>query len=422
MAFLVITTAEAQVFSLKEAWQYALEHNPSMTSVSYDATIAEKNLDLATSSYYPQIQLITDYRKIDSDRAGFYQGMMPENKSSLTAKITQDIFNLETNTQIEKAKISQTLAKLHKDSTQMDLAFAIGTVVVDIAYNQIALNIYQEKEKRISGYLKTTNDKYIVGTIDLSDVYRWESELAKIHSMLQEIKNTIFNYNSLLKKHLGIPQFETIDIIFKQEDIEAFANIYDDISVINPKVETLKENIKSYSVEVENIDRSYYIPKITLYGDREETLHKDGKGDILPSSQNNNNYTFGIEMTLPLYEGGARKAKKEALQVKKLQTQSDVQSLENELLKEQENAKESIKNYQKSFELEKNASEKANKYLYTKHQQYKEGSLEITSLLDAEEYASLSALSAEQKRYLVMKYKLTLSYALSKLQKPFNNF
>ena len=177
----------------------------------------------------------------------------------------------------------------------------------------------------------------------MSDVYRWESELAKIHSMLHEIKNTIFNYNSLLKKHLGIPQFETIDIIFKQEDIEAFANIYDDISVINPKVETLKENIKSYSVEVENIDRSYYIPKITLYGDREETLHKDGKGDILPSSQNNNNYTFGIEMTLPLYEGGARKAKKEALQVKKLQTQSDVQSLENELLKEQENAKESIK-------------------------------------------------------------------------------
>lgn len=418
---LLITSVQAQELSLKQAWEYALKHNPTMASVGYDEAIAAKNLDIAKAAYRPQVHLNMDYRKIDGDRAGFYQGMMPEKKGSFNAKINQKLFSLDTNTQIEKAKISQTLANLHLDSTRMDLAYAIGTSAVDIAYAQVALGIYKERAKRISAYLNMANDKYKAGTIDLGDVYRWESELSKIKSTIQEANNTIVTNKSMLKNYLGMSQSEVIDISLTQGDIEAFANINKDDVIANPKIEMLKENIKSDGIEANNIERSFYVPEFSLYGSTEEMLYKGGDGSQLPSSQNWNTYTVGVEVNFPLYEGGAKQAKKEALRVKQLQTQSDIQSFEDELSKEQESAISSINAYQESFKLDTVSADKAMKYLLTKHQQYQEGATDITPLLDAEEYATLAELKVEQTKYLIMRYKLMFAYALNKLQNPFGS-
>lgn len=421
MALMVLLSigAQSKELTLHQVWEYALNYNPKIKSVSYDKDIALSNLENAKSAYRPYILLNMDYHKIDGDRAAFYQGMNPELKGTIGAKITQKLFSLDASTNIAKAQISQTMAKLHKDSAQMELAYTVGTTIINYAFSQVALTIYNEKAKRIKDYLKIAKDRYHAGTIDIGDVYRWESELSKIESTILEAKNGISTSKNLLKNYMGMPQSETIEIIFLESDLEAFANINDCGAFKNPNIELLHENIKSDNIEAKNIKRSYYTPNLSLYGDTQQMIYNEGKGSQLPPSQNQNNYTIGMEINLSLYDGGARKARKEILQTKQLQTQSDIQVLQDELSKEQQSALNSIKSYQRSLEFDIESANKAVKYRNSKHQQYQEGVIDITPFLDAEEYATLATLNIEQKKYLIMQYKLSLAYALGRLQSPF---
>lgn len=131
----------------------------------------------------------------------------------------------------------------------------------------------------------------------------------------------------------------------------------------------------------------------------------------------------GVEDTLQglvVEDGGGVKASEvETLRLKQLQEKSNIRTLENELAKEQKNALESIRAFETSLGYDTESAAKAAQYLETRQRQYRQGTIDITPLLDAEEFATVADLQTEQKRYQIMQYKLLLSYAQSKLMHPF---
>lgn len=416
---LLLNAAQAEPLTLNGVWAYALEHNPSIESVGYERGIAESGRESAASRYRPQVLLNGNVREIDRDRATTYQGLMPERKGSVSARITQQLYNLDADTAIDKAEISQTLAGLSRQSVQMDLAYAVGMSAVRIAYAQVTLDILTQRARRIQGYLDIAQHKYDAGKTDISDVYRWQSELSRINGEIAEAENAVVTGESELKNHIGMDQGDPLAFTFSPQEFDAFTNLADAKPYSNPNIDMLRERIKIHAVESRNTERKYYIPEVALSADGEQTFYRGGAGDKLPATMDNTDYRIGIDLNLRLYEGGVKASEVETLRLKQLQEKSNIRTLENALAKEQKNASESIRAYEISLAYDTESAAKAARYLQTRQQQYRQGSIDITPLLDAEEFATVADLQTEQKRYRIMQYRLLLSYAQSKLMHPF---
>jgi len=415
----------SDALSLKEAYTYALEHNPTLEVKEYSIAIAQKNESSSHSFYKPKFELNMDFRKIASDQAEIGMGLNPEYQGSVGATASQELFNLDSNTQIDTAKISKTIAKLDKSNTMMEIALQIGNEFISIAYYQVIQKIYETKKKRIQGYLNIAQERYKAGIMDTGDIYRLQSELSQIHSDIESVQNSIHLKNISLKNIIAMPQDVNITTKLTEKELEEFANLSNKTEEENPSITIKRQEIEQDKIVSKNIASSYYLPSLTLYGSLDHTIWRDGLGTQMAPFLNHDviytQYRVGFLAKVPLYIGGIKQTQRETLAIQQLQNTSTITELQNQLKKEQLSAIDSIKSAQKSYLLNKKSSLDAQKYLDVIEKQYRAGVVDILHILDAQEFATLASLKQEKNKFQILKYKLALAYSLNKLKKPFAN-
>lgn len=422
-----IASTLAETLSIKEAWYYAKEHHPKIKAASYGIDIAQSNVDESWSSYRPNLSINTAFFKISEETAEMTMGMMPEYQGWVAATASQQIFKLDSNTKIDTAKIQKTIAKLNKNSTKMDIALSIGADYIAIGYYTVIKKTYEAKKERISGYLGIAQQRYDAGVTDIADLYRWKSEIKKIEALLKMAQDSIDTQKATLKKNIGMPQSTMLEITINMKEIEAFANLQDSDTTArkNPYVEMKKKQNEQFDIERDNLLYSYFTPEASLIGGVAQSVLREGAGKDMSPMLNHGTiwtqYVLAVTASVPIYTGGMKGARRETLRIQQLQNRSEIADVEEELQKEQIKAQKSIDASQKSYTLNKEAAIDAFKYLDIVQKQYEAGTINITPILDAEEYATTAKLSSEQDRFTIMRYKLALSYALNKLDEPYRH-
>ncbi|MDH3784402.1 MAG: TolC family protein [Acidobacteriota bacterium] len=359
--------------------------------------------DRARSGLLPQLSANLNYTHADTDVTDSEQGAF--GSLALRQQIYDDGVwsSYRSSTQIEKS------ARLDRESERLD-------VLADAGQAFYALALAQAQNRIVAGDLRLTEDnlemarlRREVGFSGREEVLRLESVLAERRTALFRAVETVEASRIALNQVLGVsldsrwtPEPPNIDPDLFPVFDGRLAPIFDDFSLIDrvrsviveiavansPELTSFDRTIDAQRIQVNQIERSYVLPRFFAEASYSEQLNSP-QGVLFPEDDN---YSVSINAAYSIFEGGRRKA-----DLGRAKSDEKTLSLRQTLLKEmiEQRTRTAIRRCESSFPRIKfglQSARTAGESLELVREQYSEGTVNVTDLLDAQN----QKLSAEQ--------------------------
>ncbi|MCP3943647.1 MAG: TolC family protein [Desulfobacteraceae bacterium] len=416
--------------TLLDAVNLALQRNQGLKSKAKEVAAGKMDVQNALSSFYPQLGTGIGGRIIDEDRTSAISGVA-ERSWDITAQVTQLIYSDKANTNLKTSRHYQKALALSENQVILDVILETEIAYINVLRSRANARIQLENLKLVRSNLTLANNRYQAGFSGPSDVYRLESEAANAYTFYLDamamVTATKIHLHQILdldlEKETAITDIGLNDGLFlvsntrtrkalevdNPDRFKLFRNFFVQKGIEqSPELQSLDEQIQAQKEVYEYAKRSYWSPDINLIGDIGNTFAKNGSGSDLnlPASlspyfqePNDTYWSVGLNVTLPLYEGGAKKA----LKLKSLETSSQLKFARSEVgNKISENIRRSLVAIGASFpaiDLTKLSAASAQKNLRLVVDNYTKGSMSIVELLDAQNASLNTKIMAENSVY-----------------------
>lgn len=393
---------------LQDIFSLALDNNLQIRQNKNNSKIDRLNVDDSYSAYKPQVDFYSNLIQIDSDRAKYSSGLYSEGTLEAGLKLTQVIYSDKI---LQNIKIKELLELSNTNSIKAQNDEILYKVLLTYL-NVIKANNYNDiikiKHNFISQNLNFAKQRVEIGVQDRSDVYRWESELSNANI---ELSNTKKQLNSLIvelanllqiNKDFSFVEYGMNSNIFKLINNDAIKYIsnkkvqelfLDDIIYSHSRLKQMHELINVKTEELKMNKSSRYLPTIAFEADAKQIVDRYGEGSNTTRYWDDKEYQAVINLTLPLYEGGAKNIgiERNKLEIVNLKLQyNDVKSL---IEKNVEQDYDSLlKSYEK-ISYSKTSLEFSKKNYDLIQDKYKNGKENIITLLDAQNAYIVSKLN-----------------------------
>jgi len=393
---------------LKDIFSLALNNNIQIEQNKNNSKIDKLNIDESKSAYKPQIDFYSNLIQIDADRAKYSSGLYSEGSLEAGIKLTQIIYSDKVLKNIEIKKLLELSntnnIKSQNDETLYKVLLTYLNMIKANNYN----NIIKIKYNFISQNLNFAKQRVEIGVQDRSDIYRWESELSNVNIELANSKEQLNTLKVELANLLQIDKefsFVAYDLnsdIFKLASNDAIKYIsnkkvqelfLDDIIYSHSRLKQIDELINVKVQELKMNKSSRYLPTIAFEGSAKRTVNRYGVGSNATRYWDDNEYQAVINLSLPLYEGGAKSIgiEKNEIELVNLKLQyKDVKSLIEKNV--QQDYDSLLKSYEK-IAYSKTSLEFSKKNYDLIQDKYKNGKENIISLLDAQNAYIVAKLS-----------------------------
>lgn len=412
-------TRSNRPITLIEAVNRAVAANLELQANQQNVEIARDNLDNARSTLLPQLNVSLSGNYIDQDRAGLFQA---ERTADADLQLSQLIYSERSWSNFDVAKFLKKAEDATFLSRVLDItknsATAYLQVLLSKATEQVRLSDLQVSEAN----LELAQSRLKIGYSDRSDVLRWQSEIANDRSNVYFARSQREQAETFLKQLLYLPLKDDISVTdkgirkqigmlndkkfnrffnnplsfdtFMAFEVErAFANA-PEIKQIGHVLETSKRQLLAGQ-------RAYYIPDVSLNARLGQNITQGGQGANNANFQQDN-WSVGVQATLPLYTSGARSAE---VSRAKHTLQQNQYLLDNTYLQIETRVRTALQKTKGSFpaiRLSKTAAEAAQRNLELISDAYAKGAVSITSLIDAQNAVLSAKLSAVQALYSFM--------------------
>jgi outer membrane protein TolC/ABC-type uncharacterized transport system substrate-binding protein len=410
--------ADKQI-TLADAIRQAVAANLSLQVDKQNINLAKDQVDTTRSTLLPQLKVNVSGNQIDQDRAGLQQ---PERTADAELQLSQLLYS-------ERNWSNFDVAKLLKEAEDSVFQTRILDVIKDsaTAYLQVLLAGAREQVRASNLNVSETNlelaqSRLKIGYSDRSDVLRWQSEIATDRLNLYAARADREQAETLLKQLLHVPLNGNISVndtgINKQIHMlndEKFNRFFDnplsfstftafevERSFANaPELKQINSLIESSKRQLTAGQRAYYIPDVSVNARVGQNISQGGIGANNPNHQEDN-WSVGVQATLPLFSGGARSAEisraSHTIKQNKYQRDNIYEQIEARIRAALQKTKGSFP----AIRLSRKAAEAAEENFNLVSDSYAKGAVSITSLIDAQN-ASLSAnLSAVEALYSFM--------------------
>ncbi len=404
--------------SLVEAIQKAISSNLSLQIDKLDLALSKDDVKNARSPLLPQFSIGAGISQIDRDRAGLSQAQRSSD-SELTA--SQVIYS-ETN------KSGYEIAKLLQQAESAALRSSILNVIStsSTAYLQLLLANATEKVRRSNLAVTETNlelaeTRLKIGYTDRSEVLRWQSQLATDRRNLYSAQSLRDQSETELKRQLNMTLSEAIAVtdngiadLLVILDSERFQRFFDNPLSFDVFTEFEVERALNNSPELEQTDfiissnqrqllateRAYYVPDINLNTQYGRNIERGGLGDN--SNLSDDQWTIGLQATLPLFAGGARKAAVSRANNTLIQSRYQRANTKEQIEARVRSAIQQASGSYPAIRLSRDAADAAKENLFLVIDAYSKGAVSITDLIDAQDASLAANLSAVEAQYTFM--------------------
>jgi outer membrane protein TolC len=410
----IATGSNKKVLSLKRAVEIALKNNLEIAIAKKDANTEKANLKLAKGNLKPQIDLSVTGLKLDK-KSTTYVLNIPENSIKGEVFLTQVIYSEDANNYIaiERYLVD---AKKHKLESQfLDTMLKTCNAYLSVLKAQSILEIVKEDLKvntQNLQFAKIRNEKGITSPVD---VYRWQAVIAQTKSKLLFAKVNLKNAREEFFRVLNIKSSDKLGLknlnykekmffinnekvfhLLKNEySLKAFGEfLTTNLENCSPELKAYNSLIEASARELKSAKKSFFSPTVALVGSYSEIFDKWGAGTnpiplppefgaMLPEISDKSWY-FGVSVKFSPFKGGKKTARK----IKATESLYKAK-LERENLKQKLNSNLNVLVFKlrasyDSIQLAKTAKEAAYKNFKLVQNAYKEGVVEITALMDAQ--------------------------------------
>ena len=395
----------------------AVRINQNLMAKRLEVEAGSLDVDEARSAFFPQISADLTNTYLDSGSAAVSSGGAAESSLSGAVTLSQLIWSEPSRGNLDVLRQVQLSREAELEQFRLDTVQNATVAFLNILRAETQTRVQRNNLERTRESLELARNRVELGSTSPADVYRWERELATARqsSIDAYTQRTTAreNLNRILHRKLSEPFVMVPPGIDDPELLVVDKRILDVID--NPKSFRLMMDLQvRYGLERspelaavraayaakqrEHLSnrRAYYAPSVALQGQISHIFQEDRVGLSL---EGETDWSLGLSASLPLFSGGARKARlrKSELELKQLETQ--IISLEETL---EQNIRSTMHLTNASFyniDLAKQAAEAAKNNLRLITESYSQGAVSILELLDAQSAALQSNEAAANAVY-----------------------
>ncbi len=404
---------------LVEAVQLAINQNLGLQVEKLDVELSRNTVSANRAQLLPQLNLGAGVTQIDRDRAGLMQSQRSSD-SDITA--SQVIYSETIKSGYDVAKLLEQAANAELKADILDVISNSATAYLQTLLAHATVKVRRSNLDLSEANLELAESRLKIGYSDRSEVLRWQSQIATDRQNLYIAQSQRDQAETELKRQINMSLIEEISVndtgianLLAILDSDRFKRFFDnplsfqiftefeiERAVDNaPELEQTDFVIESNQREVLAAERAYYVPDIQLNSQYGRNIERGGVGE---NGVNlfDDQWSVGVQATLPLFLGGARKAEvsraTNTLIQNRYQRANIKQQIEARVLTSIQQASGSYP----AIRLANDAALAAAENLQLVTDSYSKGVLTITDVLNAQD-ASLSAnLSAVEAQYSFM--------------------
>lgn len=305
----------AQATNLLDAYKDAVQNDPQILQAKARYDLAKESENIAFSSLLPKLNFTAGYsissnERHDNDTNTVFD--YDTDRASYGVSLSQEIFSLGTWNSLDAAEKRALSAQAGYDLAQQALISRVANAYFTVLKRQDTLEFVVAEKKAIERQLEQTKQRFNVGLTAITDVH--EAQANYDSAIAQEIRaeNDIEIAKEALREITGkyYNEFDGINTVRFDAAKPSPANIQDWVS----KAENHNLELKSKELAVEaakfDIDQAEagHYPTLDLTASLSNTKDDDTIAGVDVNRPNLNSSQIGIQLTVPLYSGGATSA------------------------------------------------------------------------------------------------------------------
>jgi outer membrane protein len=332
------TSPSVLKLTLRQAKALAVEHQVTILAAREQVRESAARTAEARSRFLPsvdlrafQIRQTENLRAMGFDFPGFPTMIGPFDTFDARIRLTQRVFDMTSFHELSASHDALKASQLQADATAQQVAGAAAMAYVEALRAQQAVTAAEANYALSASLLKLAQDQQAAGTATGVDVVRAQNVHARNTLALRQARSAVNETDTRLHRALGMPMDTPLQLDDSLQDssgeVPALASSLDQAVAHRPELMALREVIAQRENERKAAGAASY-PSISLAGDI-------GPSGVTPTHNDYRTYSFGVQVTLPLLEGGAITAREDVassrLKQAELQLRDTTQQVEEDV-------------------------------------------------------------------------------------------
>jgi len=413
--------------TLEECVQYALKNQPYVQQAGLDQEIAERDIKIGLSGWYPQISATGNYqhylRLPVIILPNFTDPTQPpqiirnglKNTSNALFQADQTLFSNSLLLASRAARYVRQQSVQNIENNKITATVDVSKAFYDILTNLQQVNILRENIARLEKQLKDAKAQYENGLVDKTDFKRATIAISNSRADLKRTQELLkFKYASL-KELMGYPSEASIKLSYdsaameKEMLIDTLQPLAYEKRVEFRQLETQKQ-IQHLNVDFYKRD---FLPSVNGFINYNYVYQNNELSKLY--SQSYPNSIAGLSVKLPIFQGTKRiqNLRREQLEAKRLDI--DVVNLKNQINTQYQQAMASYKSSLNDWYTARENVTLSEEVYNTIKLQYDEGIKTYLDLMTAETDLRTSQITYLNALYGVLASKLDVQQALGNI-------
>ena len=425
------------VYNLENIIVEVLQHNLGFLAQQRDPAIAEKEVAIAKSALLPQVDASSSLAQIDPTRATGSFGTQGETNWAAGASLSQLIVAEPAIANIAIQKILQKSSEKELEQAYLDIILDAAQSYLNVLQAESFLKIALQNEELNRENFDISRAKENVGYSGASDLNRWRTELALASIDVNDANAQLQQARLFLNQLLNHPQdqFLKLEEVTLQDqvvlvtdprileqiqnpgDLRLFADFLVDEALRNsPEISQINYGIAAQERLKLSQKRSFYIPSIALNGQWDYTLRKWNVTETpgVPIPETKPSWSLGLGLQYSILQGQKRRHQLDQTKLSLVQLDNQLGDVRNQI---ELRVRSDLERAGASFSrvtLFREAANAAQANFEIVQDAYSQGSVNITALIDAQNAALQTELSAQNAVYQFIVDFLTLERSSGK--------
>ncbi|GET31499.1 transporter [Prolixibacter bellariivorans] len=322
-------------FTLKQAQDYALEYNKKVKNAKLDVDAAQKKVWESIASGLPQIDAKADYSNyLGASKTIQFGANMPPTvipfkpTSNVSVSVSQLLFSGSYLVGLQTAKIYKSLSETNYEKSQQDIKEQVANSYYLILVSEQTRDILKKNLENLRSTLAKTKQMEKVGMAESTDVDQLSVSVSTLENGVRSADRQVEMAYNMLRFELGVPAEQEIHLTQGLETIINrinFTALMDSsMSVENNLDYQVMETQEKLSEKQLALEKSAYLPTLSSFYNHTEKVMKPNF-DASPKD------VVGLNLSIPIFSSGLRKAKVSQANISLEQTQNQKDLLEEQL-------------------------------------------------------------------------------------------
>ena len=365
--------------TLKEAQDYAVQHNRTVWNAGLSVSEAQKKTWETISAGLPQVSATVSYQNMMGFKmsfAGLNIAMVPT--SNFQATVTQLLLNGSYWVGIKMSKIGEEMSETARLQAELDVRHQTQTAYHAVLIAQENKKLLEQNLINVQALAQKTEDMVRIGVAEQTDADRMKLQVVTLSNGITTVERHIEMAYNLLRFQLGVETGAVVELTQSLEDLVA----------VNDAQQTLLANFDvnaNYTMQLMDgqidladkmisLERAASMPTVAAFYSYTYKIAKS-TFDMSP------NNVIGLQANIPIFASGQRYVRTQQAKINLEKAQNNRALVTDQLLMQEKQLRFNLNSAIESLELQKEAVEVSQRVFASVSRKFEQGtasSLDVT--------------------------------------------